>query len=127
MNAIYKHHVAVVYPVMGFGKAVEPAAEFGNAATAFAAALETWAKNFLSDDKKFVNGDSLSIVEYKIMPFIFAAQCCEEKVAGFKVPARMVKYLEDALEAMPKMKEMLTVGDSSCKTYIASKEAIPTA
>ena len=67
-----KAHKDVVYTVFAFAA---PPADQVVATSAYNAAAAKWGKTFLKG--KFVLGDKLSIADFKVVPFFWAAICCE--------------------------------------------------
>lgn len=109
----------VYYPVFGF---TAPPASQEEANKAALEAVENFEKAFLKESK-FVGGDSLTIAEYKIVPHLFAvSQPAVEKKTGFKLPPRMLKYMEEAIAQMQSSPMLSSCGGFSLKEYAATKE-----
>eukprot|EP00405_Crypthecodinium_cohnii_P012573 CAMPEP_0206442812 /NCGR_PEP_ID=MMETSP0324_2-20121206/14026_1 /ASSEMBLY_ACC=CAM_ASM_000836 /TAXON_ID=2866 /ORGANISM="Crypthecodinium cohnii, Strain Seligo" /LENGTH=487 /DNA_ID=CAMNT_0053910689 /DNA_START=30 /DNA_END=1493 /DNA_ORIENTATION=+ len=112
--------IKLFYPVFGFAPAPADQKAENDATLDLLAKYE---KAFLSGGKKFVAGDKISIAEYKAVPLLFACmQPSIEKKTGFKMPARMVKYVEDAMAQMKNGSFLSSAGGYSIKEYAASKE-----
>merc|ERR1712176_771405 len=89
-STVYQAHTKIVYTVLGFGS---PPDDQAAANKAYAEAITKWFDIHVKD-RTFVTGDSLSIADFKVAPFFYAAiQPCMKKV-GFEAPARAVKYCE---------------------------------
>merc|ERR1711915_643442 len=118
-SEVYPKHTDVVYVVMGFkGASGDQAA----ANKAYGDALDTWASHFLKG--KFVCGDTVTIADFKAVPFIFAAmQPGIEKKTGFKPSDRVKKYVEDFMAAVPSSSFLKEAGGYSIAEWIASKSA----
>jgi hypothetical protein len=72
---------------------------------------------------KFVNGDSLSIADFKAVPFIFACmQPAVETKSGFKVSDAAKTYVNNFLEAVPSSAFLKEAGGFSIVEYAKSKE-----
>ena len=116
-NIVYKKHVDVVYVVLGFR---EPPADQAAASTEYAAALEKWANIHLTG--KCVNGDTLSIADYKVVPFIHpASQPKTKEKTGFELPPRIQTYLDDICAAAPSSAILNSAGGYSFAEFIATK------
>jgi len=116
---VYPKWAKVVYPLMGFSGPTEDPAK---AATELTEILDTWVTHFLKG--KFVNGDALSIADFKAGPFCFAlTQPGIEAKAGFKPSDRVKKYAEDFVAASPACAMLSEAGGFSVKEYIAMKAA----
>jgi glutathione S-transferase len=108
----------VIYPVFGFAQAPEDQTKANEEASAV---VETWMKHFVKG--KFVNGDKLSIADFKAVPFLFAAmQPAVEKKSGFKLSDRAKQYVEDFCQRTGKTSDFLKdfMGNSIAE-YAASK------
>lgn len=103
-SEIDKLHAKVVYPV-GFPDFYKPPEDLAVAVEAYIAALDKWGKTFLKDGK-FVLGDKLSIADFKVVPFLWAAMCCEPKVDGLEVPAQIKEYVNAFFGAVDAAKVM---------------------
>lgn len=116
---VYPKFAKVVYPLMGFsGPTDDPA----KAASELTEILDTWVAHFLKG--KFVNGDALSIADFKAGPFLFAlVQPGIEAKAGFKASDRVKKYVEDFVAASPASAMLNEAGGFSVKEFIAMKAA----
>jgi len=120
---VYPKWAKVVYPLMGFSGPTEDPVK---AATELSEVIDTWTKHFLDKKGKFVNGDSLSIADFKAAPFFFAAmQPGVEAKQGFKASDRVKKYVEDFVAATPASELLSSAGGYSLKEYIAMKAAPP--
>lgn len=87
-SRVYDAHKEVVYPVFGF-KAMPD--DVPAAAKAYQEAMENWASAHLKG--KFVLGDSLSIADFKVVPFFFcAAHAGLQKKMGLQTPSKIVDY-----------------------------------
>lgn len=108
----------LMYPVFGFGPAPEDQAAANKSATE---ALDMYEKAFLKG--KFVNGDKLSIAEYKVIPFLFGVmQPAVEKKTGFTLSDRMKKYVADFMASSKSSGMLESAGGFSIKEYAATKE-----
>jgi len=119
IGEVYKQHASVVYVVIGFSA---PPDDQAAATTAYMAALEKWGKTFLKGT--YVLGDKLSIAEYKVVPFFWAAMCCEAKVPGLEVPARIKEYVNNFFGAVDSAKIMKECGGYAVAEFVASKDAL---
>jgi len=116
---VYPKWSKVVYPLMGFADAPEDPAK---AATELSEMLGTWVAHFLKG--KFVNGDALSIADFKAGPFLFAlVQPGIEAKAGFKASDRVKQYVQDFVAAVPSCAMLQEAGGYSVKELIAMKAA----
>jgi len=107
----------VIYPVFGF--AADPADQ-AKASEEAAAIVETWMQHFIRG--KFVNGDKVSIADFKAVPFLFALmQPAIEKKAEFKLSDRAKQYVEDFNETVKASSFMKSAGGFSIAEYAASK------
>jgi len=86
------------------------------------AALDKWGKVFLKGT--YVLGDKLSIADFKMVPFFWAAMCCEPKVPGLEVPAQIKEYVNSFFGAVDEAKIMKTFGGFAIAEYVASKDAL---
>jgi len=118
MSYCYGKHVPIVYHVMGFAPAPPSMAE---AAKEYADALSKWASVHLSSGK-FVNGDSLSIADYKVVAFVYPAiQPKILEITGFEAPPRILQFVEDFCAASPSKTLMESFNGFSMKEFIATK------
>jgi len=116
---VYPKWSKVVYPLMGFSG---PAEDPTKASAELTEILETWVAHFLKG--KFVNGDTLTIADFKVGPFLFAlAQPGIEAKAEFKASDRVKKYVEDFVAASPACAMLSEAGGFAVKEYIAMKAA----
>lgn len=116
---VYPKWTPVVYPLMGFSGPTEDPTK---AATELSEILGTWAAYFLKG--KFVNGDALSIADFKVGPFLFAlVQPGIEAKAGFKASERVNRYVKDFVAASTACAMLQEAGGYSVKEYIAMKAA----
>merc|ERR1712178_85428 len=114
---VYPKYCSVAYPVFGFSG---PTADPHKANTELTEILATWTDFFLK--RKFVNGDSLTIADYRVAPFLFSlCQPAIEKMAGFKPSARVQKYAADFEAACGSASFMKSAGGFSIAEYLASK------
>lgn len=114
---VYPKIKDVIYPIFGFAEAPADQAKANQEATDI---LATWMKQFVKG--KFVNGDKLSIADFKAAPFIFALmQPVMKAKAGFELSDEAKKYVEN-FQASVKASEFLTsAGGYSIAEYAASK------
>ena len=119
-NEVYKHHRDVVYTVMGF---MPGPADQAAATAAYMAAMDKWGKTFLKQGK-FVLGDKLSIADFKAVPYLWAAICCEPKVDGLKVPAQIKEYVDAFFGAVDAAKILKECGGYSIAEYTASRDKL---
>jgi len=116
-NEVYSKHTSVVYPVMGFSA---PPEDKEAAAKAYGDAIDTWTKHFLQG--KFVCGDKLSIADFKVVPFFFAAmQPACVKLSGFKPSDRTRVYVDDFCAAVAACGFMKESGGFAIAEFMASK------
>lgn len=116
-NEVYPYHKETVYVVMGFGKTPQDQ-EASN--KKYTEGVELWAKCFLQG--KFVNGDKLSIADFKAVPFLFAAMQPGVKAKiGLGLSERLTKYVEDFCAAVPSSKMFKEAGGFSIAEFIAGK------
>lgn len=107
-----------VYVVMGFSPAPPDQAKV---VADLVQAVDTWVKHFLSKGK-FVNGNSISIADFKVVPFLFAAiQPVMESKIKLKLPQRATKYVEDFVNEVASSTMLKVAGGYSIKEYCASK------
>ena len=119
VNEVYKQHMGVVYTVFGFGPAPSDQAA---ATAAYMTAMDKYAKTFLKG--KFVLGDKLSIADFKVVPFFWAAMCCEPKVEGLEVPAQIKEYVNAFFGAVPAAGIMKECGGYSIAEFATSKDKL---
>ena len=119
VSEVYSHHKDVVYTVFGFAG---PPADQAASTSAYNAAMAKWGKTFLKG--KFVHGDKLSIAEFKVVPFFWAAMCCEPKVDGLEVPAQIKEYVNAFFGAVDAAKIMKECGGYSIAEFAASKDKL---
>ena len=86
------------------------------------AAMDKWGKTFLKG--KFVLGDKLSIADFKAVPYLWAAICCEPKVDGLKVPAQIKEYVDAFFGAVDAAKILKEYGGYSIAEYTASRDKL---
>jgi len=116
---VYPAHVKVVYTALGFAGINEdqPAAN-----KAYAEALRQWASIFLSSGR-FINGNVLSIADYKAVSFCFPA--CEPAITelvGFNAPDIIKSYVAAFMTAVPTGSSILTsAGGFSMREFMATK------
>lgn len=111
---VYPKWSKVVYPLMGFAGPTEDPAK---AATELSEMLGTWVEHFLKG--KFVNGNALSIADFKAAPFLFAlTQPGIEAKAGSKASDRVKKYVEDFVAATPSSAMLQEAGGFSIKELL---------
>lgn len=107
----------VIYPVFGFAAAPADQTKANEEATEM---LDTWMKHFVKG--KFVNGECLSIADFKAVPFIFALmQPAIESKTGFKVSDAAKKYVDDFLTAVKASEFLKSAGGFSIVEFAASK------
>lgn len=118
-TGIYKKAAfSVVYPVMGFA---EPPADQTAANDELLESMEAFEKAFLGRGK-FVCGDQLSIADYKALPLLYSIhQPVVIAKTGFKLPHRIVQYVEDLMAAVKSAHMLESAGGHSLKEIIASK------
>jgi len=114
----------VIYPVFGFGAAPADQAKANEEASLM---VDTWMKHFVKG--KFVNGDSLSIADFKAVPFFFACmQPSVESKSGFTLSDAAKQYTERFMAAVKSSEFLKSAGGFSVAEYAASKaEAAPIA
>jgi len=118
-STVYKAHVLIVYTVFGFGSAPDDQAA---ANKAYCEAIEKWFAVHVKGSK-FVTGDSLSIADFKVAPFFYAAiQPAMKTKLGFEPPQRAIKFCEDFMAAVPESTFLQNAGGYSIKEFAASKE-----
>ena len=118
VNDVYQAHKDVVYTVFAFAA---PPADQAAATSAYNAAAAKWGKTFLNG--KFVLGDKLSIADFKVVPFFWAAICCEPKVDGLEVPAQIKEYVNAFFGAVDAAKVMKVCDGYSIAEWFASQIA----
>merc|ERR1719482_1310058 len=107
----------VFYPVFGF---CGPPADQKKANQEASEILDTWMKHFVKG--KFVNGDSVSIADFKAVPFLFALmQPVIETKTGFKVSDAVKNYTNNFLAAVKSSEFLKAAGGSSLAEYAQSK------
>lgn len=119
VGEVYKHHMPVVYVVMGFRQASDDQAA---ANKAYSDALAKWGQTFIKGP--FVLGDAPSIADFKVVPFVYSAMCCEAKVEGFEVPAALKDYVNAFKAAIPATKMMDECGGYAIAEFIGSKDKL---
>ena len=119
VNDVYQAHKDVVYTVFAFAA---PPADQAAATSAYNAAAAKWGKTFLKG--KFVLGDKLSIADFKVVPFFWAAICCEPKVDGLEVPAQIKEYVDAFFGAVDAAKILKEYGGYSIAEYTASRDKL---
>lgn len=109
----------VFYPVFGFAAAPADQAKANKEASEM---LDTWMKHFVKG--KFVNGDRLSIADFKAVTFIFALmQPVVERKTGFEVSDVAKAYVYNflgAVKASEFMKSARAYGGDSIAEHAAS-------
>ncbi|CAK0853154.1 unnamed protein product [Prorocentrum cordatum] len=112
-----KGHYHTVYVVLGFTSAP---ADQKAANDKYSELLDAWLKHFLQG--KFVNGDKLSIADFKAVPFLIAGlQPAVESTIGLKLPDRAKQYVEDFCAAVPSSGMLKSAGGYSIVEFLASK------
>eukprot|EP00971_Amphidinium_carterae_P243486 4835198-Amphidinium_carterae.1 len=87
-SRVYDAHTGCVYPVFGFKPMPD---DIPAASKAYQEALENWASAHLKG--KFVLGDTLSIADFKVVPFFFcAAHAGLQKKMGLQTPGKIINY-----------------------------------
>jgi hypothetical protein len=105
--------------VFGF---IPPIADPPKANAELTEILATWTDFFLK--RKFVNGDSLSIADYRVAPFLFSlCQPGIDKMVGFKPSPRVQKYSTDFQAACGAAGFLTSADGFSVAEYLASKTA----
>lgn len=113
---VYSKWKDVVYPVLGFGKAPDDKKKALEEAKAI---LETWTGHFLKC--KFVNGNSLSIADFKAAPFLYYTTRPGIEAQGWIASDRVKMYVEDFMAATSASSMMGSAGGFSMGEYLASK------
>ncbi|CAK0853153.1 unnamed protein product [Prorocentrum cordatum] len=112
-----KGHYHTVYVVLGFTSAP---ADQKAANDKYSELLDAWLKHFLQG--KFVNGDKLSIADFKAVPFLIAGlQPAVESTIGLTLPDRARQYVEDFCAAVPSSGMLKSAGGYSIVEFLASK------
>jgi len=112
-----KGHYHTVYVTFGFNSAP---ADQEAANKKYSEVLDIWLKHFLQG--KFVNGDKLSIADFKVVPFLIAGlQPAVEATIGLKLPERAQKYVDDFCAAVPSSSMLKSAGGYSIVEFLASK------
>jgi len=107
----------VFYPVFGFAGPPEDQAK---ANTEAAELLDKWMKHFVKG--KFVNGDTLSIADFKVVPFLFALmQPVIESKTGFKLSDAAKEYVDRFMTTVKASEFLKSAGGFSIVEYAASK------
>jgi len=113
----YKKIANVMYPVLGFAAPPEDQAKANAECTE---AIDTWMKHFVKG--KFVNGDKLSIADFKAVPFLFTlAQPAMQAKTGFDLSAAARQYAENFNAAVASSAFMKSAGGYSIAEFTASK------
>jgi len=117
---VYEAHVGVIYATMGF---IGMPDDKASAASKYNEAMESWAAIHLKGPGKYVLGDTLSIADYKAVPFFFAAvqPGALKKFPTLKPPARIRKYVEDFCAEVPAHDFMKNAGGYSLAEFITMK------
>jgi glutathione S-transferase len=121
---MYNDATATIYVAMGFASAPENKEDLEAAGKKSSAELQEFADFFLQ--KKFVGGDKLSIADFKIAPFFAAyAHPRVTEMCKMEVPARIVTFNQDFLEACPSAKALYEAedGHSVCQFLDSKTEA----
>uniref|UniRef100_A0A7S1A5T2 Glutathione S-transferase n=1 Tax=Noctiluca scintillans TaxID=2966 RepID=A0A7S1A5T2_NOCSC len=114
---VYPKMAKIVYPVMGFGPAADDKAV---AAAELAKVVDTWFEHFCKGTD-FVSGNSPTIADYYMAPFLFAAiQPAVVEKSGYTPSARSVAYVDKFCKTV-KSSSLLSDGGMSIKSFIASK------
>jgi glutathione S-transferase len=112
-----KGHYHTVYVTLGFQTAP---ADQEAANKKYSELLDIWLKHFLQG--KFVNGDKLSIADFKVVPLLIAGlQPAVEKTIGLKLPERAQQYVDDFCAAVPSSAMLKSAGGYSIVEFLASK------
>jgi len=107
----------VFYSVFEFAGAPEDQSKANEEASA---AVDTWMKHFIKG--KFVNGDKVSIADFKAVTFLFAAmQPAVEMKTGFKLADRAKQYVECFIETVKASAFLKSAGGYAIAEYAASK------
>jgi len=115
---VYPKVKDIIYPIFGFAEAPADKAKANQEATDI---LATWMKHFVKG--KFVNGDKLSIADFKVVPFIFALmQPVMKTKTGFEVSAEAQKYVENFLASVKASEFLKSAGGFAIAEYAKSKE-----
>jgi len=116
-NQVYEAHTKVVYPALGFNSPPEDQAA---ANKDYGEKIAKWFQDHVAG--KFVLGDTLSIADFKVLPFFFAAsQPAVKAIVGFTAAARVTKYCEDVTAAVGASEFLKSAGGYSITEYAASK------
>jgi len=115
---VYHHgHYKTVYVTLGFQSAP---ADQEAANKKYNELLDIWLKHFLQG--KFVNGDKLSIADFKVVPFLIAGlQPAVESTIGLKLPERAQQYVDDFCAAVPSSSMLKSAGGYSIVEFLKSK------
>lgn len=115
--SVYPKTTPVFYPIMGFAEAP---GDMKKAVDECTEAFKMYEDTFLSSSK-FVNGDKVSIAEYKMLPFLFAlSQPVVKAKTGFEPSERLAKYLADMKEAIS-CDILSSAGGFSLAEFLATK------
>jgi len=107
----------VFYPVFGFSG---PPADQAKANTEATEVLDKWMKHFVKG--KFVNGDTLSIADFKAVPFLFCLmQPVIESKTGFKLSDAAKEYVNRFMTTVKASEFLKSAGGFSIVEYAASK------
>jgi len=117
-NEVYKKIGGpLIYPVLGFAG---PAEDKEKALKEANEAVDTWVKHFLKG--KFVNGDKISIADFKAVPFFFyLMQPVMEEKTGFKLSDTVKTYVNNFIAAVGASAFMKEAGGYSIVEFAASK------
>jgi len=107
----------VFYPVFGFSGPPEDQAKANTEASEL---LDKWMKHFV--EGKFVNGDTLSIADFKAAPFLFALmQPVIESKTGFELSDAATGYVNRFMTTVKTSEFLKSAGGFSIVEYTASK------
>jgi len=114
---VYEKFKPTVYVALGFKPAGD---DQPKANEEFTEIINTWTTHFLKG--KFVCGDKLTIADFKVAPFLFAAmQPAVKALIGFQAPDRARQYAEDFCAAVPATSLLKECGGFAVAEFLAGK------
>jgi glutathione S-transferase len=115
-SEVYPKISKVFYPVLGFMAPPDDQTKVNEEATAI---VDKWMSHFVNG--RFVNGEKLSIADFKAVPFFFTLmQPAVAKQTGFQLSDRACQYVDDFV-SMVSAAAFMNSKDGSMAAFLASK------
>jgi len=119
---VYNKWGARLYPVLDFKSEPE---DQEKANKELKNSLDNFCKSFIGSSK-FIAGDTLSIADYKALPYLFTmSHPVAVKKSGCKLSARLEQYVKDIMALSPGSAILKSAGGWSLDEYLNTKTDYP--